>query len=391
MSGHPREQLSALLDGELGPAEQAELQAHVAACAECAAELEELALVGQAARELDEPPPEGYFDELPGRVRQRLRAARPAAAAPPASRRRLAPAWSWAAAAAVLVGVLLPVLWQRQAQAPLPAAAPATASAPQQQADAAPKEEQATGAPAFQARSPYEAEAKTPTAAPWRGVEEKARAVPAAPPPPPAAPEPVRPSSSAPGFAPAPAAPRPAPAARSEGERELAAPAADGRLEESVVVADAAQPAAGGAAAAQPRRQAAEQDELRKDQAAPQAAAASAESRKKVELGRAPAENQQPAPGQQKGDAFGGLAARTPATAAEARELAREWQRQAERQATPTLADEARLRGLEALATAFRLSGDAADRAALERGVAAYAARPDAAQKRRAAALLPRE
>ena len=387
---HPREQLSALLDGELGPAEQAELRAHLAGCPQCAAELEELALVGQAARELDEPPPEGYFDELPGRVRQRLRAARPAAAAPPASRRRVAPAWSWAAAAAVLVGVLLPVLWQRQAQAPLPAAAPATTTAPQQQASAAPKEEQAAGAPAFQARSPYEAEARSPAEAPRLASEEKARAVPAAPPPPPAAEEPARLGSSAPGFAPAPAASRPAPATRDEAgaERERAAPPADGRLEESVVVADAARPASGGAAAPEPRRQA-EQGELRKDQAAPQAAAASAESRKKIELGRAPAENQQPAPGKQKGDAFGGLAARRPATAAEARELAREWQRQAELQATPALADEARLRGLEALAAAFRLGGDAADRAALERAVAAYAARPDAAQKRRAAALLP--
>lgn len=389
MSSHPREQLSALLDGELGPAEQAELRAHVGACPQCAAELQELALVGQAARELDEPAPEGYFDELPGRIRQRLRAARSASVAPPASRRHLLPAWSWAAAAAVLVGVLLPVLWQRQAQAPLPAAAPATVPAPPRQAAGADQQEPAASGPAFQARSPYEAEAKTTAEAHRPVAEEKARAVPAAPPAPPAADESARLGRSAPGFAPAPAAPPPAPAARAEAgaERELAAPAADGGLEESVVVADAARPAAGGAAAPEPRRQTG-QDELRKDQAAPQAAAASAESRKKAEQGRAPAENRQPAPGQQKGDAFGDLAARRPGTAAEARELAREWQRQAGLQATPALADEARLRGLEALAAAFRLSGDAADRAALERAVAAYAARPDAAQKRRAAALL---
>lgn len=379
MSGHPRERLSALLDGELGPAEQAELQAHLAACAACAAELEELALVGQAARELDEPAPEGYFDELPARVRQRLRAARPAT---PAPRRRLTPTWSWAAAAAVLVGVLLPVLWQRQAEAPLPASAPATATAPRPQADAAAKEEQAAGGPAFQARSPYEAEAKTRAqAAP---AAEKPRALPATPAPP-AASEPAL-DQATPGFAPAPAAARPVPAQPAEAEHELAAAGeADGRLSESVTVADAAP--TGGSHVPEPRRQAARDDEgPREEQAAPQTAA-SAESRKKIALGRSAGENQE-APGKQKGDTLGGLAARTPATAAEARELAREWQRQAERQRDPAQADEARLLALEALATAFRLSGSAADRTVLEKAVAAYAARPDAAQKRRAAGLL---
>lgn len=365
MSGHPRERLSALLDGELGPAEQAELQAHLAACAACAAELEELALLGQAARELDEPAPEGYFDELPGRIRQRLRAARPAA------RGRLAPTWSWAAAAALLVGVLLPVLWQRQAEVPLPASAPATATAPRPQADAAPKEEQAAGAPAFQARSPYEAEAKARAqAAP---AAEKPRALPAAPAPPTAS-EPAL-DKATPGFAPAPAQP-------AEAGHELAAAEADGRLSAPVTVTDAAP--AGGSDVPEPRRRAARDDEgLREEQAA----AASAESRKKIAMGRSAGENQQ-APAKQKGDTLGGLGARTPATAAEARELAREWQRQAERQRDPAQADEARLLCLEALATAFRLSGSAADRTALEKAVAAYAARPDAAQKRRAAALL---
>ncbi len=381
MSGHPHERLSALLDGELGPAEQAELQAHLAACAACAAELEELALVGQAARELDEPAPEGYFDELPARVRQRLREARPAT---PAPRRRLTPTWSWAAAAAVLVGVLLPVLWQRQAEAPLPAGRPRPPR---------PRRHGRRRTPRRRRSRPRAARPSRP-AAPTRPRPRHGRRRPR--PRRSRAPSPPRPRRRRPAsrpwtrlrraLRPAPAAARPVPAQPAEAEHELAAAGeADGRLSESVTVADAAP--TGGSHVPEPRRQAARDDEgPREDKAAPQTAA-SAESRKKIALGRSAGENQE-APGKQKGDTLGGLAARTPATAAEARELAREWQRQAERQRDPAQADEARLLALEALATAFRLSGSAADRTVLEKAVAAYAARPDAAQKRRAAGLL---
>ena len=399
MSRHPREQLSAYLDGELAPAEQAALRAHLAACAQCAGELEELALVGRAARELDEPAPEGYFDGLPGRVRQRLREARQAQA--PAPRPRLLPAWSWALAAAALLGLLLPILWQRQAHAPLPATvtapAEAPAAAPQRLGSAQAGKEQQAGASASSSEAraevaapkrqgPYQAEARS-------ADERQAGAAPMTAPAsaPPAPREQARAEDrAAPGFAaaPRPAAPPPPAAASAESERDQLGTLGyvDGRAAQSAPAAGTGRPATAEPAQAQPEKL---EESLRKDREHEADKKTLAESRRKAELGRSTGEGP-PAPGKQKGNVgdFGELSARKPASAEEARALAREWQRAAERQTDAALADEARLRALEALAEASRLSASPADRAALERAVAVYAARADAAQKPRARRLL---
>jgi len=118
MSGHPGELLSAFLDGELSAAEQAAVEGHLRECAACAHELEELAAVDAFARELPVPAPAGYFEELPGRVRARVRR--------PARVPRLA-VWAAAAAAAVMAVTVTPLLMQRERSV----AAPAAQSAPE--------------------------------------------------------------------------------------------------------------------------------------------------------------------------------------------------------------------------------------------------------------------
>jgi hypothetical protein len=126
MSGHPGELLSAFLDGELSAADQAAVEGHLRECAACAHELEELAAVDAFAREIPVPAPAGYFEELPGRVRARVRR--------PARVPRLA-VWAAAAAAAVMAVTVTPLLMRRERSVTAPAAqsapyAPAAGAAP---------------------------------------------------------------------------------------------------------------------------------------------------------------------------------------------------------------------------------------------------------------------
>jgi hypothetical protein len=126
MSGHPGELLSAFLDGELSTADQAAVEDHLRECAACAHELEELAAVDAFAREIPVPAPAGYFEELPGRVRARVRR--------PARVPRLA-VWAAAAAAAVMAVTVTPLLIQRERSVTSPAAqsapyVPAAGAAP---------------------------------------------------------------------------------------------------------------------------------------------------------------------------------------------------------------------------------------------------------------------
>jgi putative zinc finger protein len=127
MSGHPGELLSAFLDGELSAADQAAVEGHLRECAACAQELEELAAVDACARELPVPAPAGYFEELPGRVRARVRR--------PVRVPRLAVWAAAAAAAAVMAVTVTPLLMQRERSVTAPAAqsaphVPATGAAP---------------------------------------------------------------------------------------------------------------------------------------------------------------------------------------------------------------------------------------------------------------------
>jgi anti-sigma factor RsiW len=101
VSAHEQERLSAWLDGELNPAERAEVDAHLLECEACATFLARLRAVDEGARALPTSVPEGYFDRLPARVRARIEARRRAAG-------RL-PVWAWAAAAALLLAVVAPL------------------------------------------------------------------------------------------------------------------------------------------------------------------------------------------------------------------------------------------------------------------------------------------
>jgi anti-sigma factor RsiW len=58
MSDHPGERLSAYLDGELAGEELREIEAHVVACAECRAALDDLKRLTRRAASLDDRPPE---------------------------------------------------------------------------------------------------------------------------------------------------------------------------------------------------------------------------------------------------------------------------------------------------------------------------------------------
>jgi hypothetical protein len=70
---HPHERISALLDGELDAAQRADVESHLAGCAECRAFLEGLRLVVRAAAGEEAPPvPPG----LEGRIGWRLRSGR---------------------------------------------------------------------------------------------------------------------------------------------------------------------------------------------------------------------------------------------------------------------------------------------------------------------------
>jgi len=103
VSAHERERLCAYLDGELPSGERTLVDAHLAACAECAAFLAALATVDEAAAALPAEAPDGYFDGFAARVVGRIEAGSAGARA-----RRL-PAWAWAAAAVLLLAVVTPL------------------------------------------------------------------------------------------------------------------------------------------------------------------------------------------------------------------------------------------------------------------------------------------
>ena len=95
--GHLDDLLSGLLDGELGPAEEAAAAAHLAACPGCTAELEAIGAVRATVRALPAvDPPFGFYERM----------LRPSAAAPWWRDRRRAVAAALVGSAAVSVGFL---------------------------------------------------------------------------------------------------------------------------------------------------------------------------------------------------------------------------------------------------------------------------------------------
>lgn len=181
MSGHERERLSAYLDRELPPGEQAAVETHLAACPECAAFLAELAAVDEAAASLPAEAPEGYFEAFPARVRSRLETRKAVA--------RRVPAWTWAAAAALLLAVVTPLTVRqlRSSSGAAPSMAPAAtqpapAKAESMAAEASRRPEPTPTVPAARTTSP-EKRGPVPAAAPTAGPAEPEAPVAAAVPP----------------------------------------------------------------------------------------------------------------------------------------------------------------------------------------------------------------
>ena len=103
--GHPAEELTALLDGELSEEEAGAVRAHVDGCTDCAAELRSLAEVRELVRQLPalELPP-GFYEG----PRRRVPSMPVAVNMPGTRRRRRLAVAGLSAAAALAVVVALP-------------------------------------------------------------------------------------------------------------------------------------------------------------------------------------------------------------------------------------------------------------------------------------------
>jgi hypothetical protein len=342
--------LSALLDGELPDAERARVEAHVAACAECAAHLRELRALDGFARDLGPvEAPAGYHDGLPARLRPRLRGDRPASA-------RLVRPWVWPLAAGIALAVVAPIVLRQQhgtapgGPPPSMAAAP-QATAPEPAPAAAREKEAAPAAPPVvvteQSRAntvgggTLQRDAPAPKTAPApRRLE--------------AAPQ----SKSLDAFAEA-----PPPAAVSADARE-----AD---EESGAASGAVGGIAGGAPAGAPA------------EAPLQEATAERKDERARTAGALADRADGPSSLKKKSDA-------AYARVEDARHARDEWRRLAVSETDAGRADEARVRTIEAGVDAYRLSGDEADRRQAFRDAEAYLARRDAGQADRVRAALRR-
>lgn len=350
--------LSRYLDGELAGSARAEVESHLRGCAGCARHLEELAAVDAAARELPVPAPPGYFESLPARVRARL----------PAPRRKSPPVWVWAAAAGLAVAALVPLL-SHQARSPLPEPAlireqappaPATASTP-----VAPAREEAPAA--APADVPAESRARDKVAA--KDLLEALRAENAAAATPAQAQAQVPKHGGPWAQAPSGAAAPPARAASDEAQKPQAARAAthpdEGRQQTAQMEQARAareiprQPGAEVKAESEPERRSGLTDAV-------------------VTFAQAPPEETR----------YRALLARRTASAAEDRQLHDEWRALVASYPTGAHADEARVRALEALLSAYRREGEARDRERLREEASQYLQRSDAAQPGRVRALL---
>jgi len=318
---HPRDALSAYLDGELREDERRAVELHLAACPSCAREMEELGALDALARDAAAPEaPAGYFDDLPSRVRARIRA----------PRRRVSPLWLVPLAAGLMVAVLAPAVLRDNAAREQPAR----------------RDRPAALAPAPAATAPEADAAKTlePAPMPQRAQptarerkREEAALAKDAPPATVAARDELRARNDA-VQAPFAAPPPAAPAAAKEDDRQA--------------MADAAAPA---------------EAEL--------GAAAPAQSRAVAAGGRLSSAAEAKAKKAVADEAFQEAAAIPLDSAASARRARDAWRRYVD--AHPAR-DEARVLLVEAAVAAYRASGDTADRAVAEREADAYLARGDA-------------
>jgi hypothetical protein len=350
MSGHEHERLSAYLDRELPPGERADVEAHLAACPECAAFLAELAAVDEATASLPAEAPAGYFEDFPARVRARLEARKSAL------RVRRVPAWTWAAAAALLLAVVTP-LTLRQLRAPsaaAPTAMDVTRPAATAKVEPAPPE------------APPGAE-PSPTARPRRLAPPEMRG-----------PVPVEAPAAAPSELRAPSAELSAPAPAQ------AAPKDEAVAEGVFAQEPAARPAVGGLS----REAEANREKSVRDRPRPAAARATTDASSPA-LSAATAGAAAVSPDvREHDDVFRRLESVRPRTAAEWRRLRDQWNAVAAVEADPLRADEARVRAIVAAREAWRAGGDESDATSFRREAEAYLRREDARQKPRVEGLL---
>jgi anti-sigma factor RsiW len=127
-----RESIQELIDGTIGAIRRAELERHLAECADCRSFLSDMESIRDLAGSLDSPqPPDGVWLQIAGRLRQegRIQAPPPVPAASRGPRYAvLAIAASLVLAVGVAIGLLVTQYRTPNAQPPTTATAPASAA-----------------------------------------------------------------------------------------------------------------------------------------------------------------------------------------------------------------------------------------------------------------------
>jgi hypothetical protein len=376
MTAHERERLAAWLDGELGPGERAEVEAHLGACSECAALLAEMEGVDEVVRAMPLEAPPGYFDGLPGHIRSRIESdTGMAVTVAPAPVRGRVPAWTWAAAAALLLAVITPLTLHRldrpQPSSPETAAPmrqdvrPRTGTLTEERDEAVPVEPE-------DERESRAKEEQGPGSLPEKGDDSPRPAFAAAPAPEPAggdAPRSREALAAGAEGSPPPGGPVAVDAARSEAETPLLL---DKAPEEAMGTPTHRSP--------QAKENRAGRDALASVTAAPAKESASAPRVQGRREGSAAAERKVVPEDSQ---AFARLAGVPPSGAAAWRERREAWRSFLDTYPESRHADEARVRLIEAGLEAWRAGADAADLTRAREDARGYLARDDARQKDR--------
>jgi anti-sigma factor RsiW len=131
-----RESIQELIDGTIGAIRRAELERHLAECAECRSFLADMEAIRQTAGALDPlEPPDGVWLQIAGRLRQEGRVQ------PPPARPQRSPRYAMLAIAATLVlavgGSTVALLTRYRSNTAAPPTAATTAATPHANADLA--------------------------------------------------------------------------------------------------------------------------------------------------------------------------------------------------------------------------------------------------------------
>src|SRR3954447_5583443 len=125
-----RESIQELIDGTIGAIRRAELERHLADCAECRSFLADMEAIRKTADSLEPlEPPDGVWLQIAGRLRQEGRVQAPPAPAPAHAPRYAMLAIAASLVLAVGVGIGLLVTQYRSRDTPQPAAGTASAQA----------------------------------------------------------------------------------------------------------------------------------------------------------------------------------------------------------------------------------------------------------------------